>query len=48
MPPLAHTGHALVDLAVYLGPVALALAWLGLSNRRARRRQLKEREHPRG
>ena len=37
--PLAHTGHALVDLAIYLAPVAIALTWLGISNLRERRRR---------
>jgi hypothetical protein len=34
----AHTGHALVDLAVFLGPVAVITAWLLVERARARRR----------
>lgn len=29
--PLAHAGHVVVDLAVYLGPVLAVAAWLKLS-----------------
>jgi hypothetical protein len=33
----AHTGHTLVDLAVFLGPVAVITAWLLVERARARR-----------
>lgn len=35
--PLAHAGHVVVDLAVYLGPVLGVAAWLTLSAWRERR-----------
>jgi hypothetical protein len=34
----AHTGHVLIDLAVYLGPMVLIAAALKLSDRRRARR----------
>lgn len=34
---IAHAGHVLVDLAVYLGPVLLVLGVLKLSDLRRRR-----------
>jgi hypothetical protein len=39
VPPLAHTGHTLVDLSIFLAPVALVLAWLGFAELRDRRRR---------
>jgi hypothetical protein len=39
MHPLAHTGHTLVDLSIFLAPVAVALAWLGFAGLRDRRRR---------
>ncbi len=35
--PLGHTGHVLLDLAIYLAPVGVVLIWLGVSNLRRRR-----------
>jgi hypothetical protein len=34
----AHTGHALVDLVVFMGPVGVIVAWLLLERHRAKRR----------
>jgi hypothetical protein len=37
--PLAHAGHVLVDLPIFLGPVAVLSLWVLLSSRRDRRRR---------
>jgi hypothetical protein len=37
--PLAHGGHLLVDLPVFLGPVVVIALWLLISIRRGRRDQ---------
>ena len=37
--PIAHTGHVLIDLAIFLGPMALLAGWLKLSDRRQARRE---------
>ncbi|MBX5468371.1 MAG: hypothetical protein IRZ21_00550 [Thermoleophilaceae bacterium] len=34
MLPLAHAGHVLVDLPIFLGPVAVLAAWLAFMRRR--------------
>jgi hypothetical protein len=45
MPPnasvfvFAHTGHALIDLVVFMGPVAVLSGWLVIERRRAKRRE---------
>jgi hypothetical protein len=44
MPPLAHTGHTLVDLSIFLAPLAVALAWLGFAGLRDRRRRREQEE----
>jgi len=31
IPPLAHAGHVLVELPIYLGPVVLLIAWFKFS-----------------
>jgi hypothetical protein len=41
IPPLAHAGHVLVELPIYLGPVLLLIAWFKFAEWRHRR---KERE----
>jgi hypothetical protein len=41
IPPLAHAGHVLVELPIYLGPVVLLIAWFKFSEWRHKR---KERE----
>jgi hypothetical protein len=35
--PLAHTGHLLVDLSVFLGPLLIVAIWLTIAARRDRR-----------
>jgi hypothetical protein len=37
--PMAHAGHVLVDLPIYLGPVILLVAWFKLSEWRQKRRE---------
>jgi hypothetical protein len=37
--PLAHAGHVLVSLPIYLGPVILLIAGLKLADRRDKRRR---------
>jgi len=39
--PLAHAGHVLVQLPIYLGPVIALIVWLKLAEWRARRRDRK-------
>ena len=36
--PLAHLGHVLIDLPVFMGPVVLLTLWLVISSRRGRRK----------
>ena len=33
----AHAGHVLIDLPIFLGPVAAVCAWIGIQMRRDRR-----------
>jgi hypothetical protein len=33
----AHTGHVLIDLPIYLGPVIIIAAWLKISSWREKR-----------
>jgi hypothetical protein len=33
----AHAGHVLIDLPIFLGPVAAVCAWIGIQIRRDRR-----------
>jgi hypothetical protein len=40
---VAHAGHTLVDLSIFLGPVAVVLGWIAISGHRERRRR-RERE----
>lgn len=35
--PVAHFGHVLIDLPVFMGPVVLLTLWLVISSRRGRR-----------
>ena len=43
--PLAHAGHVLVELPIYLGPVLLLVLWFKLNDWREKRRERKaERE----
>jgi hypothetical protein len=35
---LAHTGHVLIDLSVFLGPVLMVFIWLTVANWRDRRK----------
>lgn len=42
MTVIAHAGHLLVDVPLFLGPVALLAAALGVSARRERRRSRSE------
>jgi hypothetical protein len=37
--PLAHLGHVLIDLPVFMGPVAALVTWLLIVTRRDRRRE---------
>jgi hypothetical protein len=37
-PVLAHTGHVLIDGAIYLGPVVAIGLWVALDGRRQRRK----------
>lgn len=34
----AHLGHVLIDLPIFMGPVAAVVAWIGIQMRRDRRR----------
>lgn len=36
---LACTGHVLIDLPIFMGPVVVLAGWLLLTTRRARRRE---------
>jgi hypothetical protein len=36
---MAHAGHVLIDLPIYLGPVILLVAWFKLSEWRQKRRE---------
>ena len=38
IPPLAHAGHVLVELPIYLGPVILLIVWFKLSEWRQKRK----------
>ena len=40
--PIAHTGHVLIDLGIFLGPMAVIAGWLKLSDRRQARRERDE------
>jgi hypothetical protein len=35
--PLAHSGHVLVDISIFLGPLLVAAIWLAIAARRDRR-----------
>ena len=35
--PIAHFGHVLVDLPIFLGPVIVLVAWLKIANWRDKR-----------
>jgi hypothetical protein len=37
-PPLAHAGHVLVELPIYLGPVVLLVVWFKVSEWRQKRK----------
>lgn len=39
---LACSGHLLIDLPIFMGPVVLLVGWLLLMTRRARRSELVE------
>jgi len=41
-PPLAHAGHVLIELPIYLGPVLLLIAWFKFSEWRHKRRADRE------
>ena len=45
MPVSAHIGHWYAEL-LYLGPVLVVVAWLGVSNLREKRRDRREPEVP--
>jgi hypothetical protein len=36
--PLAHAGHVLIDLPIFLGPVLVLTLWIVWQTRRDRRR----------
>jgi hypothetical protein len=38
IPPLAHAGHVLIELPIYLGPVLLLVLWFKVADWRRRRR----------
>ncbi|HEY7629858.1 MAG TPA: hypothetical protein VH817_04115 [Thermoleophilaceae bacterium] len=38
IPPLAHAGHVLVELPIYLGPVILLIVWFKISEWRHKRK----------
>ena len=44
--PLAHLGHVLIDLPVFMGPVVALVTWLLIVTRRDRRREGSERPGP--
>jgi hypothetical protein len=45
--PLACTGHVLIDLPIFMGPVVILLGWLLFVTRRERRREaLAQQEAP--
>ncbi len=37
--PFAHLGHVLIDLPIFLGPVAALIAWLLVVSHRDRHRR---------
>lgn len=37
--PLAHVGHVLIDLPVFLGPVLVVCAWIAWVTHKDRRRE---------
>ncbi|HKR98515.1 MAG TPA: hypothetical protein VJU79_03270 [Candidatus Dormibacteraeota bacterium] len=39
--PMAHAGHVLIDLPIYLGPVIVLVAWFKVSQWRQKRRERK-------
>jgi hypothetical protein len=39
IPPLAHAGHVLVALPIYLGPVIVLVAWFKFNDWRQRRKE---------
>ena len=41
-PPLAHAGHVLIELPIYLGPVLLLVAWFKFNEWRQKRRGERE------
>ncbi len=41
-PPLAHAGHVLIELPIYLGPVVLLVVWFKLNDWRERRKRERE------
>jgi hypothetical protein len=38
IPPLAHAGHVLIELPIYLGPILLLILWFKVSEWRRKRR----------
>ena len=42
IPPLAHAGHMLVTLPIYIGPVILLIAWYKVSEWRQKRKTERE------
>jgi hypothetical protein len=38
-PPLAHAGHVLIELPIYLGPVLALIAWFKFSEWRQKRKR---------
>ena len=38
IPPMAHAGHVLIELPIYLGPVLLLVAWFKFNDWRQKRR----------
>jgi hypothetical protein len=40
-PPLAHAGHVLIELPIYLGPLLLLVFWFKFSEWRQRRKERK-------
>lgn len=41
--PLAHSGHLLIDLSVFLGPLLMVAIWLTIAGWRDRRKERSER-----
>ncbi|HET8672101.1 MAG TPA: hypothetical protein VFL87_00575 [Thermoleophilaceae bacterium] len=37
--PLAHAGHVLIELPIYLGPVILLVLWFKLGDWREKRKE---------